>query len=60
VKTPDCGTIGEKTFVQANHFLVEVADEDLDHYNVCSSPNFFFFSKNKYKNFAYVFRIKVF
>ncbi|XP_059429807.1 protein argonaute 5-like [Corylus avellana] len=37
-KRPGYGTIGKKTFVRANHFLVEVADKDLHHYDVSITP----------------------
>jgi eukaryotic translation initiation factor 2C len=47
-KRPGYGKIGSKIVVRANHFLVEVADKDLHHYDVSSFSNFFF-SKNKYK-----------
>ena len=45
---PGYGKMGKKIVVRANHFLVEVADKDLHHYDVSSFPNLFF-SKNKYK-----------
>ncbi|XP_059627105.1 protein argonaute MEL1-like [Cornus florida] len=35
---PGWGTVGRKCFVRANHFLVEVADRDLHHYDVSISP----------------------
>ncbi|KAG6682426.1 hypothetical protein I3842_13G141200 [Carya illinoinensis] len=37
-KRPGYGTIGKKVFVRANHFLVEVADKDLHHYDVSITP----------------------
>lgn len=35
-KRPGYGTIGKKVFVRANHFLVQLADRDLHHYDVSS------------------------
>ncbi|KAL3530464.1 hypothetical protein ACH5RR_009786 [Cinchona calisaya] len=35
---PGYGTVGRKCVVRANHFLVEVADKDLHHYDVSISP----------------------
>ncbi|KAL1191041.1 Protein argonaute 5 [Cardamine amara subsp. amara] len=35
---PGFGKIGEKVMVRANHFLVQVADRDLYHYDVSISP----------------------
>ncbi|XP_074576149.1 protein argonaute MEL1-like [Curcuma longa] len=35
---PDFGTVGKKCVVRANHFLVEVADNDLFHYDVSIAP----------------------
>ncbi|KAG2670879.1 hypothetical protein I3843_14G106300 [Carya illinoinensis] len=37
-KRPGFGTAGRKTVVRANHFLVEVADRDLYHYDVSITP----------------------
>ncbi|XP_062158569.1 protein argonaute 5-like isoform X2 [Alnus glutinosa] len=37
-KRPGCGTIGKRIVVRANHFLVEVADRDLHHYDVSITP----------------------
>jgi eukaryotic translation initiation factor 2C len=34
---PGVGTVGKKVMIRANHFLVDVADNDLFHYDV-SSP----------------------
>ncbi|KAI3450653.1 hypothetical protein Pfo_007318 [Paulownia fortunei] len=38
---PGFGTIGRKVIVKANHFLVTVADRDLNHYDVSISPEVF-------------------
>ncbi|XP_072988891.1 protein argonaute MEL1-like [Typha latifolia] len=35
---PGFGTVGKKCVVRANHFLVEVADKDLCHYDVAITP----------------------
>ncbi|KAK4375931.1 hypothetical protein RND71_006608 [Anisodus tanguticus] len=35
---PGYGTVGRKCLVKANHFLVQVADRDLHHYDVAISP----------------------
>uniref|UniRef100_A0A5B6ZD42 Protein argonaute 5 n=1 Tax=Davidia involucrata TaxID=16924 RepID=A0A5B6ZD42_DAVIN len=35
---PGYGTVGRKCVVRANHFLVEVADRDLNHYDVSITP----------------------
>ncbi|EYU40234.1 hypothetical protein ABFS82_04G135000 [Erythranthe guttata] len=35
---PGLGSFGQKTIVKANHFLVAVADRDLNHYDVAISP----------------------
>ncbi|WOK99389.1 protein argonaute MEL1-like [Canna indica] len=35
---PEFGTIGRRCVVRANHFLVEVADNDLFHYDVSINP----------------------
>ncbi|KAA8550272.1 hypothetical protein F0562_001956 [Nyssa sinensis] len=35
---PGYGTVGRKCLVRANHFLVEVADRDLNHYDVSITP----------------------
>ncbi|KAL6204923.1 hypothetical protein ACLB2K_022190 [Fragaria x ananassa] len=35
---PDLGTVGRKIQVRANHFLVQVADRDLHHYDVTITP----------------------
>ncbi|KAL8057742.1 hypothetical protein ABFX02_04G203700 [Erythranthe guttata] len=35
---PGFGSFGQKTVVKANHFLVSVADRDLNHYDVAISP----------------------
>ncbi|KAL7115914.1 hypothetical protein ACP275_04G210700 [Erythranthe tilingii] len=35
---PGLGSFGQKTIVKANHFLVSVADRDLNHYDVAISP----------------------
>ncbi|XP_028756822.1 protein argonaute 5-like isoform X2 [Neltuma alba] len=35
---PDFGRMGKRIQVRANHFLVEVADKDLHHYDVSISP----------------------
>ncbi|XP_055830297.1 protein argonaute 5-like [Solanum dulcamara] len=35
---PGYGTVGRKCIVRANHFLVEIADRDLHHYDVTISP----------------------
>ncbi|KAM1309947.1 hypothetical protein ACFX13_006725 [Malus domestica] len=35
---PGYGKVGEKVQVRANHFLVEVADRDLHHYDVSITP----------------------
>ncbi|XP_010521702.1 PREDICTED: protein argonaute 5 [Tarenaya hassleriana] len=35
---PGFGTVGRKVTVRANHFLVEMADRDLCHYDVAISP----------------------
>uniref|UniRef100_A0A0E0D4L9 Piwi domain-containing protein n=1 Tax=Oryza meridionalis TaxID=40149 RepID=A0A0E0D4L9_9ORYZ len=35
---PDVGTIGRRCRVRANHFLVQVADNDIYHYDVVISP----------------------
>ncbi|XP_062173160.1 protein argonaute 5-like [Alnus glutinosa] len=37
-KRPGYGTVGKKIVVRANHFLVEVLDRDLHHYDVSISP----------------------
>jgi eukaryotic translation initiation factor 2C len=39
---PGFGTAGKKLQVRANHFLVEVADRDLHHYDVSSVFYFVF------------------
>jgi eukaryotic translation initiation factor 2C len=31
---PDHGTVGSRCLIRANHFLVELADRDLHHYDV--------------------------
>lgn len=47
-KRPGYGTIGRKVVVRANHFLVQVEDKDLYHYDVSLyllvSSNLMFFS----------------
>ncbi|KAJ0982367.1 hypothetical protein J5N97_010622 [Dioscorea zingiberensis] len=35
---PGLGTVGRKCAVRANHFLVQVADKDLHHYDVAINP----------------------
>lgn len=35
---PGYGSLGQKCLVKANHFLVEVADRDVHHYDVTISP----------------------
>lgn len=35
---PGYGTVGRKCIVRANHFLVEIADRDLHHYDVSKHP----------------------
>ncbi|PRQ33293.1 putative post-transcriptional gene silencing PAZ-Argonaute family [Rosa chinensis] len=35
---PNFGTVGKKIQVRANHFLVQVADRDVHHYNVTITP----------------------
>ena len=35
---PGFGKLGRRVVVRANHFLVEVADNDICHYNVSSPP----------------------
>ncbi|MCD9641208.1 argonaute 5 [Datura stramonium] len=35
---PGYGTVGRKCLIRANHFLVQVADRDLHHYDVTISP----------------------
>ncbi|KAL2536180.1 Protein argonaute 5 [Forsythia ovata] len=35
---PGVGTVGRKVIVKANHFLVQVADRDLTHYDVSITP----------------------
>ncbi|XP_015690017.2 protein argonaute 12-like isoform X2 [Oryza brachyantha] len=35
---PDIGTIGRRCRVRANHFLVQVADKDIYHYDVAITP----------------------
>ncbi|XVE59482.1 hypothetical protein DITRI_Ditri05aG0049400 [Diplodiscus trichospermus] len=35
---PGLGTVGRKCRVRANHFLVDIADNDLHHYDVCITP----------------------
>ncbi|CAN6197137.1 unnamed protein product [Urochloa humidicola] len=35
---PGFGTVGRKVIVRANHFLVQVADKDICHYDVSISP----------------------
>ncbi|EAY91417.1 hypothetical protein OsI_13041 [Oryza sativa Indica Group] len=35
---PDVGTIGRRCRVRANHFLVQVADKDIYHYDVVITP----------------------
>lgn len=35
---PGFGTVGQKVVVRANHFLVQVANRDLHHYDVCDFP----------------------
>ncbi|KAK9279006.1 hypothetical protein L1049_012681 [Liquidambar formosana] len=37
-RRPGFGTVGRKCVVRANHFLVEVADMDLHHYDVTITP----------------------
>ncbi|KAL4611585.1 hypothetical protein ACB092_08G135400 [Castanea dentata] len=37
-RRPGYGTVGKKIQVRANHFLVEVADRDLHHYDVTITP----------------------
>lgn len=37
------GTVGRKTIVRANHFLMEVADRDLNRYDVTTSSSIFSF-----------------
>ena len=41
---PGFGTLGRKLLVRANHFVVQVADNDICHYDVSSIPPFFIFS----------------
>lgn len=38
---PGFGTLGRKLLVRANHFVVQVADNDICHYDVSSSPSIF-------------------
>lgn len=40
---PGFGTVGKKCVVRANHFLVQVADKDIYHYDVRISFSFCFF-----------------
>ncbi|XP_073265971.1 protein argonaute MEL1 [Populus alba] len=35
---PDHGTVGSRCLIRANHFLVELADRDLHHYDVSITP----------------------
>ncbi|KAK4490521.1 hypothetical protein RD792_001201 [Penstemon davidsonii] len=35
---PNFGTVGRKIMIRANHFLVAVADRDLNHYDVSITP----------------------
>ncbi|XP_019150469.1 PREDICTED: protein argonaute 5 isoform X2 [Ipomoea nil] len=35
---PGCGSIGQKCVVRANHFLVQIAERDLHHYDVSITP----------------------
>ncbi|KAK8443935.1 hypothetical protein SEVIR_9G051150v4 [Setaria viridis] len=35
---PDLGTVGKKVMIRANHFLVDVADNNLFHYDVAINP----------------------
>ena len=39
---PGFGTLGRKLLVSANHFVVQVADNDICHYDVSSTPFIFF------------------
>jgi hypothetical protein len=46
---PDHGTVGSRCLIRANHFLVELADRDLHHYDVMLTfflLYFFFFVVN--------------
>ncbi|CAN1134896.1 Protein argonaute MEL1 [Linum perenne] len=38
VARPDYGSVGTKCVIQANHFLVELSDRDLHHYDVSIKP----------------------
>ncbi|CAN0926255.1 Protein argonaute MEL1 [Linum grandiflorum] len=38
VARPNYGTVGTKCVIQANHFLVELGDRDLHHYDVSVKP----------------------
>ncbi|XVE59481.1 hypothetical protein DITRI_Ditri05aG0049300 [Diplodiscus trichospermus] len=44
---PGLGTIGRKCRVRANHFLVEVANKDLHHYDVSITPETISKKKNR-------------
>jgi eukaryotic translation initiation factor 2C len=35
---PGYGTLGRRCRVRANHFLVQVADKEIYHYDVCMAP----------------------
>ncbi|XP_066164335.1 protein argonaute 12 [Oryza sativa Japonica Group] len=44
---PDVGTIGRRCRVRANHFLVQVADKDIYHYDVVITPESTYRERNR-------------
>jgi eukaryotic translation initiation factor 2C len=59
-KRPGCGTIGKRIVVRANHFLVEVADRDLHHYDVSSCTQILFFFSFFFFNILYIYGDDIF
>jgi hypothetical protein len=59
-KRPGCGTIGKRIVVRANHFLVEVADRDLHHYDVSSCTQILFFFSFFFFNILYIYGDEIF
>ena len=58
-KRPGYGSLGKKIEVRANHFLVEVADRDLHHYDVnISYTNFVSFFYLHFVLYAFVFMLQ--
>lgn len=59
-RRPGYGSVGKKIQVRANHFLVEVADRDLHHYDVSISyTNFFSFFYLRFFIYAFVFMLQI-